>query len=126
MEDLINRLSNNFYIKTSKGNLLFVQKEGDNFTVYGRKVERPQDIEYLNKEYEQRRKDIEKQTKDILDELEYGLWDSGQLSIPEQETLDYLLKEGRIRREPGIPGVHDTFNGVAKYIYTLDITNMKG
>ena len=120
MEELINKLSNNFYIKTSKGDLLFVQKNGDDFTVYGRKIKRPQDIEYLNKQYEQYKKDNEKEIKDTLDELEYGLWDSGQLSIRQQEILDYLLKEGRIKREPGIPGVHDTFNGVARYIYTLN------
>lgn len=122
MEELINKLSNNFYVKSSKGNLLFVQKDGDNFIVQGRKIRRPQDIEYLNKEYEQNKKDIEKQIKDTLEELEYGLWDSGQLSIKQQEILDYLLKEGKIKREPGIPGVHDTFNGVAKYIYTLNET----
>lgn len=120
MKDLINKLSNNFYVKSSKGNLLFVQKDGDNFIVQGRKIRRPQDIQYLNKEYEQNKKDIEKQIKNTLEELEYGLWDSGQLSIQQQEILDYLLKEGKIKREPGIPGVHDTFNGVARYIYTLD------
>ena len=122
MEELINKLSNNFYVKSSKGNLLFVQKDGDNFIVQGRKIRRPQDIQYLNKEYEQNKKDIEKQIKNTLEELEYGLWDSGQLSIKQQEILDYLLKEGKIKREPGIPGVHDTFNGVAKYIYTLNET----
>ena len=122
MEELIKKLSNNFYVKSSKGNLLFVQKDGDNFIVQGRKIRRPQDIQYLNKEYEQNKKDIEKQIKDTLEELEYGLWDSGQLSIKQQEILDYLLKEGKIKREPGIPGVHDTFNGVAKYIYTLNET----
>ena len=63
MEDLINKLSNNFYVKSSKSNLLFVQKDGDNFIVQGRKIRRPQDIQYLNKEYEQNKKDIEKQIK---------------------------------------------------------------
>ena len=120
MEDLINKLSSNFYVTSSKGNLLFVQRKGDNFIVQGRKIKRPQDVEYLNKQYEQYKKDNEKEIKNTLEELEYGLWDSGQLSIRQQEILDYLLKEGKIKREPGIPGVHDTFNGVARYIYTLN------
>ena len=121
-EDIINELLKQpFYVKSSKGNLLACNKENGKWFAQGKEVRRPNDIEYLEKELEKQRKDLEKLYNDTMEELEYGLWDSGNLSIQQQKILDYLLENNIVVRTPGVPGEHDTANGVAKWIYTLAI-----
>ena len=122
-EDLISELSTPFYIKSSKGNLLAVTKKEGKWIVQGNEVTRPSDIEYIEKQYEKNKKEIEQEYTAIMHGLEDGIWDSGNLSIPEQKILDVLLEKGICKRTPGIPGEHDTANGVAKWIYTLNSIN---
>ena len=110
-----------FFVKSSKGNYLAVTKQGDKWIAQGKEVTRESDIEYLNKQYENTIKDLIKTYNNIMEELEYGLWDSGNLSIPQQKILDALLQKGICTRTPGVPGEHDTANGVAKWIYSLNI-----
>lgn len=110
-----------FFVKSSKGNYLTVTKQGDKWIAQGKEVTRESDIEYLNKQYENTIKDLTKTYNNIMEELEYGLWDSGNLSISQQKILDYLLEKGICVRTPGVPGEHDTANGVAKWIYSLNI-----
>ena len=110
-----------FFVKSSKGNYLAVTKQGDTWIAQGKEVTRESDIEYLNKQYENTIKDLTKTYNNIMEELEYGLWDSGNLSISQQKILDYLLEKGICVRTPGVPGEHDTANGTARWIYTLNI-----
>ena len=110
-----------FYVKTSKGNFLACNKIDGKWIAQGNEVKRPQDIEYLEKEYEKNKKDMVKTLNNTMDELEYGLWDSGNLSISQQKILDLLMEQGVAKRTPGVPGEHDTANGTARWIYTLNI-----
>lgn len=122
MEELLQKLAlDNFFVKSSKGNYLAVRKDGDKWYAQGKEVRRQSDIDYIEQQYEKNKKDVEKTYKQIMDDLEYGLWDSGNLSISEQAILDALMEQGIVTRTPGVPGEHDTANGVAKWIYTLAI-----
>lgn len=123
-QELIDKLSQKpFYIKSSKGNLLTCAKKDGHWFAQGKQVRRQRDIDYLEKEYEKNKKDIEKEYNRIMDDLNsFEIWDSGNLSIIQQEILDYLLETGKVKRISGVPGQHDTFNGTAKWIYTLNET----
>lgn len=122
IQELLDKLAmENFFVKSSKGNYLTATKQGNKWIVQGREITREADIEYLNNQLEKNRKDILKTYNNIMDELEYGLWDSGNLSISQQKILDYLLEKGICIRTPGVPGEHDTANGTARWIYSLNI-----
>lgn len=123
-QELIDKLSQKpFYVKSSKGNLLACVKKDGHWFAQGKQVRRQKDIDYLEKEYEKNKEDIEKQYDKIIDDLNsFEIWDSGNLSVIQQEILDYLLETGEVKRTSGIPGQHDTFNGTAKWIYTLNET----
>lgn len=119
-QELLNKLLENpFYVKSSKGNLLSVVKKDGKWYVQGNEVKRQFDIDYLEKEAEKNIKDIEKTYNRLMDDLEYELWDSGQLSINEKQILEYLLEKGIVTRKEGVAGEHETANGTAKWIYTL-------
>lgn len=118
-ELLAKLLENPFYVKSSKGNLLSVVKKDGKWYAQGNEVKRQSDIDYLEKEAEKNLKDIEKTYNRLLDDLEYELWDSGQLSIDEKQILEYLLEKGIVTRKEGVAGEHETANGTAKWIYTL-------
>ena len=124
IQELINKLAlESFFVKSSKGNYLAVNKRDGKWIAQGKEVTRKDDIEYLDKKYEESVKDLTKEYNAIMYGLEDGIWDSGNLSIPEQKILDVLLEKGICKRTPGIPGEHDTANGVAKWIYTLNSIN---
>ena len=119
-QELLNKLLENpFFVKSSKGNLLSVVKKDGKWYAQGNEVKRQSDIDYLEKESEKNVKDIEKTYNRLMDDLEYELWDSGQLSIAEKQILEYLLEKGIITRKEGVAGEHETANGTAKWIYTL-------
>lgn len=121
IQELLQQIAlENFFIKSSKGNYLAVTKNGDRWIAQGKEVKRQQDIEYLNKQYEDNLKDLTKTYNNLMDELQYGVWDSGNLTIGQNKILDYLLEKGIVVRTPGIPGEHDTVNGTAKWIYSLN------
>ena len=120
-QELLNKLMEEpFYVKSSKGNLLSVRKINGVWYAQGVEVTRKSDIEYLEKEAEKNKQDFEKEYNSLLAELDYELWDSGNLSISQQKILDYLLEKGIVKREAGKEGVHDTANGVAKWIYSIN------
>ena len=82
IQELLQQIAlENFFVKSSKGNYLAVTKNGDRWIAQGKEVKRQQDIEYLNKQYEDNLKDLTKTYNNLMDELQYGLWDSGNLSI---------------------------------------------
>lgn len=119
-EELLNKLLENpFFVKSSKGNLLSVVKKDGKWYAQGNEVKRQSDIDYLEKASEKNIKDIEKTYNRLMDDLEYELWDSGQLSITEKQILEYLLEKGIVTRKEGVAGEHETANGTAKWIYTL-------
>jgi len=120
-QELLNKLMEEpFYVKSSKGNLLSVRKINGVWYAQGVEVTRKSDIEYLEKEAEKNKQDFEKEYNSLLAELDYELWDSGNLSISQQKILDYLLEKGIVKRDAGKEGVHDTANGVAKWIYSIN------
>ena len=124
IQELLQQIAlENFFVKSSKGNYLAVTKNGDRWIAQGKEVRRQQDIEYLNKQYEDNLKDLTKTYNNLMDELQHGLWDSGNLSIAQNKILDYLLEKGIVVRIPGVPGEHDTINGTAKWIYSLNEDN---
>lgn len=122
LDEIIKELSNNaFYIKTKKGAILPVVKKDNKFFISGEEVKNKNTIKYLEEEYNKEVvQDIKKTYNHLLEDLEYELWDAGQLSIPEEKILDILLKKNIIKRTPGIKGEHETANGTAKWIYMLN------
>lgn len=116
-----------FFVKSSKGNILSAIKKEDGWYAQGEKVTRKKDIDYLNSQLELNKKDNLKTYNSMLSDLEseYGLWDSGNLSKTELDILNDLYKKGVVTREPGQAGVHETYNGVAKWIYRKNPTSQQ-
>jgi len=117
-EDLLEK---SFFVKSSKGSFVPVEKKDNKWYKGSIEVKRKEDIDYLEKQLEAQKEDIKKEFKTLKDDLssDYGLWDSGNLTTSQQKMLDKLLEKKIIKREKGIAGEHDTYSGTAKYIYRM-------
>lgn len=119
---IIDELSDEpFFIKTRSGNVLSCEKTKGQWFLQGQRVTKKETIDLIHAEYAKNKENISKEYDNILKDLEnYDIWDSGNLSIIQQKILNFLIQEKIAKKEKGIPGIHDTFNGTAKYIYSLN------
>ena len=109
-----------FYIYSNKGNILSVEHINNKWYLQGQEVKNPRILEKIEKEFEKNKKDINKTYDQLLDTLSSSeVWDSGNLSNIEYKILDKLFKEGKVTKEKGVEGIHDTYSGAAKWIYSL-------